>query len=179
MLRLVALIFSFAFALPALAANSTFTLPSSTTAYTAGQLMANSATGASVVVPSFSVSPQSAGFDVIVARGELFINDTTAASWNGQTITIHLWSAAPTFTNGDRSIYSPTTGTANHLAAFDCVMSSIYGDGVYGECSINTGNAAVLSIVSPTRIWWTAVAKTGSGTTGASKTVTFIPEIYR
>ena len=178
MLRIVAaLLWLFAVS-PALAA-STFTLPSSTTAYTAGQLMANSATGASVVVPSFPVSAQGPQADIIVARGELFINDTTASSWNGQTITIHLWSAAPTFTNGDRSTYSPTTGTGSHLASFDCVMSSIYGDGVYGECAINTGNAAVLPAPSTTRIYWTAVAKTGSNTTGASKTVTFVPEIFR
>ena len=166
--------------IPGLAfAGSSFTLPSTTTAYTANQLMANSATAGSVVVPSFSVSAQSPGFDVIIPRLQLFINDTTASSWNAQQITIDLWSAAPTFTNGDRGTYSPATGTASHLAAFTCTMSAVYGDGLYGECSINTGQALSIPAPGPTQIFWTATAKTGSGTTGASKTVTLNPEVAR
>lgn len=160
-------------------AASSFTLPATTTAYTAGQLMANSATGASVVVPSFNVNAIAGSADVVLHRGELWIGDTTAASWNGQKITIDLWSAAPTFTNGDRSTFSPTTGTANHLAAFTCTMSSIFGDGVWGECTINNGSALIISGTGPTQIFWTATALTGSGTTGASKTVQFIPEAVR
>lgn len=160
------------------AAPSSFVLPATTTAYTAGQLMANSATGASVVVPSFNINAL-AGPDTVLHRGELWIGDTTANSWNGQKITIDLWSAAPTFTNGDRSTFSPTTGTASHLAAFTCIMSSIYGDGVWGECTINNGSALIISGTGPTQIFWTATALTGSGTTGASKTVTFIPEAVR
>ena len=65
-------------ATPAVAANSSFTLPATTTAYTAGQLMANSATGASVVVPSFSVSAQSPGYDAIIAGGELKVEGKVA-----------------------------------------------------------------------------------------------------
>lgn len=166
-------------AAPAVAAPSSFILPATTTAYTAGQLMANSATGASVVVPSFNVNSMAGSSDVVLHRGEIWINDTTASSWNGQKITIDLWSAAPTFTNGDRSTFSPTTGTATHLAAFTCTMSSIYGDGVWGECSINTGAALIISGNNPVQVFWTATALTGSGTTGASKTVQFIPEAVR
>lgn len=163
----------------AFAAPSSFTLPATTTAYTAGQLMANSATGGSVVVPSFNVNSMAGSSDVVLHRGELWINDTTASSWNGQKITIDLWSLAPTFANGDRSTFSPTTGTANHLAAFTCTMSNIYGDGVWGECTINNGSALIISGNNPTQVFWTATALTGSGTTGASKTVTFLPEAIR
>jgi hypothetical protein len=165
-------------ATPSLAASS-FTLPATTTAYTAGQLMANSATGASVVVPSFNINSMAGSSDIVLHRGQLWINDTTASSWNGQKITIDLWSVAPTFTTGDRSTFSPTTGTANHMAAFTCTMSLIYGDGVWGECSINTGSALIISGNNPTQIFWTATALSGSGTTGASKTVQFIPEAVR
>lgn len=168
------LLFTLLLAGPAFA--SSFTLPSSTTAYTANQLMANSATGASVVVPSFSIQSLSAT-EAIISRGRLHINDTTASSWNGQTITIDLFTSAPTFTNGDRSTFSPTTGTASHLASFTCTMSSIYGDGVWGECAIGTGQYLVVPAASPTPIYWTATATSGSGTTGASKVVTFSPEV--
>lgn len=155
---------------------SSFTLPSTTTAYTAGQLMANSATGASVVVPSFVLQSFTTN-EIVLSRGRLSINDTTAASWNAQTITIDLWSAAPTFANGDRSTYLPATGTANHLGALTCVMSAVYGDGLYAECSVATGNFISIPAAAPTTIYWTATATTGSGTTGASKVVTFNPEV--
>ncbi len=179
MRKLLATFAALLVAFPAAAATTTITLPSTTTAYTAGQLMANSATANLVVVPQFSVNAQSPTYDVIISRGQLFINDATATAWGSQKITIDLWSAAPTFTNGDRGTFSPATGTAYHLAAFTCFMSAEYGDGVWGECSINTGNALVISAVNPTTVYWTATALTGSGTTGASKVVTFIPEIAR
>lgn len=73
---------------PALAlAQGSFNLPATTTAYDAGDLMANSATGAAVAVPSFSLQSAS-GTEVIISRGRLYINDPTADSWNGQVITL-------------------------------------------------------------------------------------------
>jgi hypothetical protein len=159
----------------AVAASSSFTLPSTTTGYSAGQLMANSATAGSVVVPSFSL--QGMTFDAIIPRGEIFINDSTSTAWGGQTITVDLWSAAPTFANGDRGAFSPATGTASHLAAFTCKMSAEYGDGVWGECGIVTGNALIFPAATPVTVYWTATATTGSGTTGASKVVSFTPEV--
>ena len=165
---------------PALAAGipnlSSFTLPSATTAYTAGQLMANSATAGSVVVPSFTLQNVS-DTTTFITRGQLQISDSTSTAWGGQTITIDLWSAAPTFTNGDRGAYLPATNTDFHLATFTCTMSAEYGDGVYGECSVAVGNTITITAVSPTKICWTTTATTGSGVTGASKTVSFTPEI--
>jgi hypothetical protein len=154
---------------------SSFTLPSTTTAYSAGQLMANSATAGSVLVPSFTL--QDLGLSTIISRGQLQINDSTSTAWGGQTITIDLWSAAPTFTNGDRGTYLPATNTDFHLATFTCVMSAEYGDGVYGECGISVGNVLALNLSTPTSIYWTATATTGSGVTGASKVVSFTPEV--
>lgn len=163
-------------ALAAIPALSSFTMTSSTTAYTAGQLIANSATAGNVVVPSFSLQNITGPYTAIT-RGRLQINDSTSTAWGGQTITIDLWSAAPTFTNGDRGAYSPATGTANHLGSLTCVMSAEYGDGVYSECSVATGNFISLGLGSSTPIYWSATATSGSGVTGASKTISFTPEI--
>jgi len=174
-MRRVALALAFALAASPAWAGYTLTLPSTTTAYTAGQLMANSATGASVVVPSFSLQSQYAT-EVVISRGDISINDTTAASWNAKTITIDLWTAAPTFANGDRSTFSPATGTASHIGSLTCTMGSIYGDGVWGECIVAYGNFITVQVSSATQIYWTATATSGSGTTGASKVVTFYPE---
>lgn len=157
------------------APQSTLTLPSTTTAYTAGQFMANSATGASVVVPSFNVTNQLSN-ESIISRLRLSTNDTTASSWNAQTVQLDLWLAAPTFTNGDRSAFSPLTGTGGHIGAFTCTFSAIYGDGAYAECAPAVGNFASIKVPSNTRVYWTAIATTGSGTTGVSKVLTLTPE---
>ena len=156
--------------------TSTLQMTSTTTAYTAGQLIANSATGANVVVPQFTLQNAGGPFTAIT-RGRLEINDTTASSWNGQTVTVDLWSVAPTFSNGDRNTFSPATGTTYHLGALTCVMSSVYGDGVYSECLVAVGNYISLSLYNPTYVYWTATATSGSGTTGVSKVMSFTPEI--
>ena len=162
---------------PAFAATpSTLQLPSTTTAYTSGQFMATSATGTSVVIPSFSIQSYN-NTEVLLTGGHLSINDTLASSWNGQTIQIDLWSSAPTFTsgNGDRSTFLPATGTAKHLGTLTCVLSSIYGDGEYAECSPTPNTTISIFAGSPTQVFWTAIASTGSGTVTASDVVSFTP----
>lgn len=153
---------------------STLTLPAPTTAYTAGQLIANIATAGSVIVPTFPISGGS--FSALINRVRLSTNDTTSTAWGAQTITVDLWSAAPTFTNGDRGAYSPATGVAGHLGAFSCTMSAEYGDGAYAECAPAVGNAAIV-VPGGSTIWWTLTASTGSGLTGVSKVFTLRPEM--
>jgi hypothetical protein len=155
--------------------TSTLTLPATTTAYTAGQLIANSATAGSVVVPSFAVANSAGG--VYIPRLRLTTNDSTSTAWGAQTITVDLWSAAPTFTNGDRGTWSPATGTANHVAQYSCVMSAEYGDGAFSECAVTPGNLATFKLASGTAVFWTLNAKTGSGVTGASKVFTLTAEL--
>ena len=176
--RLVAGAALAALANSALAANipSTFQLPGTTTAYTAGQLMANSATGASVVVPSFVLTNQLSN-EIIVPRLRLDIADATSTAWGGQTVTIDWWSSAPTFANGDRSTFLPVTGSQGHIASFTCSLSAVYGDGVSSECAPTVGTVVIIKAPSGTPIYWTAVATSGSGVTGANKVVSMTPEI--
>lgn len=155
--------------------TSTLTLPSTTTAYTAGQLIANSATAGSVVVPSFAIANSAGG--AIIPRLRLSTNDATSTAWGAQTIQVDLWSAAPTFTNGDRGTWSPATGAAGHLATYSCVMSAEYGDGAWASCSLNVGNALSVKLASGTAVYWTLDALTGSGVTGASKVFTLVAEV--
>ena len=167
-------------ALPAaaqFASVSQLQLPSTTTAYTAGQLMATSATGTSAVVPSFTINASSS-FGVI-PRLRVRINDTLASSWNGQSLTIDLWSAAPTFAagNGDRSTFLPATGSGTHLGSYSCSLSIVAGDGVWGECAITVGQYITFQAIAPTRIYWTAIAATGSGTVTASDILYLYPEV--
>ena len=76
--------------------------------YTAGQLIANNATAGSITVPSFAIAT-SAGAAAI-PRLRLSVNDTTSTSWGTVQIQVDLWSAAPTWTNGDHAAWLPATG---------------------------------------------------------------------
>jgi hypothetical protein len=156
--------------------TSTLTLTSATTAYTAGQLIANNSTAGSVVVPSFAYS-NIIGSAAIIPRLRLSTNDTTSTAWGGQTIQVDLWSAAPTFSNGDRGTWSPATGAASHLGSFSCTMSAEYGDGAYAECAPAVGNFALPKLPGAALVYWTLDAISGSGATGASKVFTLTAEV--
>lgn len=162
--------------------TSTLTLPSTTTAYTAGNLICSSATVATcnttLASTSFSIVNSAGG--AIIARLRLMTNDSTSTAWGGQTIAVDLWSAAPTFaTTGDRASFVTdfATGTAGHLATFNCTIASELADGAYSSCAPSVGNAAVIKLASGASIYWTLTATTGSGTTGASKVFTLIAEL--
>jgi len=157
--------------------TSTLTLTSATTQYSAGQLIANNATAASVTVPSFNIPNTPSG--AIIPRVRLFSDDTLSTAWAGQTIQIDLWNAAPTFVNGDRGAWQVATGSNGHLATFTCIMSAIQSDGSFASCSIGVGNfAAIINAALATPVYWSAKAVTGtSGVTTASKHLTLTVEI--
>lgn len=81
--------------------TSTLTLSSLTTARSANTLIANSQTAGSVSVPSLSL-PQgnTAG---MIPRLRLSVNDPTSTAWGGVGVQVDLWSAPPSFNNGDGS----------------------------------------------------------------------------
>lgn len=164
-------------AVAAAAIVSTLTLPSATTAYTANQMLATSATGTAVVVPSFKM--QNAGSTGSLITGlRVSINDATSTGWPSKTLQVDLWTAAPTFlaANGDRGTFLPATGSASHLRTFACTLSQVNGDGVYGECAASVGNFSSPKVASGTTLYWTVMTPSGSGVTGASKVVTLTVE---
>jgi hypothetical protein len=162
--------------------TSTLTLPATTTAYTAGQLACTSATAGTcntaLASTTFAIANSAGGASI--SRLRLSTNDTTSTAWAGQTIQIDLWTAAPTFTNGDRGTWLPATGSASHLATFACTFPTpVWGDGLGTECqlSVGTGNSANAKLGSGTSIFWSLDALTGSGVTGASKVFTLTAEL--
>jgi hypothetical protein len=151
--------------------TSSLTLTAGTTPYAAGQLIANSSTGFSVSNPFFVLPPGGAG----IARLRLSTNDTTPSAWGGQIIQVDLWSASPTWTNGDHGTWAPATGTGAHLASFICNMSPEYGDGAYAECTPSVGPLGRLP--GGAQIYWSLQAITGSGATDAGRTFTLTAEL--
>lgn len=155
---------------PAVPGNptSTLTRPANTTAYSSGQLVASSTTAGSVVVPSFTL----AGGRGFIPRLRLATNVTTG--WSGATLTVTLWRAAPTYTNGDGGTYAVATGGANHLATFACTLAQ-YGDGAAGECSVSPGNFATIALSAGALVYWDIQAG-GSLTPISGQTFTLTAE---
>ena len=148
---------------PQIPAVSTLNLTANSSAYTAGQLIANNATAGSVTSPSITF-PAAGG---AAPRLRLWSDDTTATAWAGASVQIDLWDAAPTWTNGDHAAWLPATGSAHHIAAYSCAFpAAVWGDGIATECTPNQGSYA--SIVATT-VYWSAEATSGSGVLGGSK----------
>jgi hypothetical protein len=163
--------------------TSSYQLASSTSAYTAGQLMANSGTAGSVTVPSFAILNAAGG--AYVTRLRLYINDGVSTGFGAMQIQVDLWTAAPTWTNGDHAAWAPATNLNAHVAAFTCTTSGVFGTtglnsggslgngGVFAECSPKVGTFAAPVLGSGTSIFWSLDAVTGSGviTTGGATVV--------
>jgi hypothetical protein len=152
-----------------------YTLTATTTAYTANQLIANNGIAGSVTNPSFSIANSAGG--AAIPRLRLTSNDTTSTAWAGQTVQVDLWSAAPTWTNGDRAAWLPATGSAAHLGAYNCTFPTpVWGDGLTAECAPQVGNFSLPVLASGSTVYASYKAITGSGVTGVSKTFTLIAE---
>jgi hypothetical protein len=152
-----------------------YTLTSTTTAYTAGQLIANNGAAGSVTNPSFSIANSAGG--AAIPRLRLISNDTTSTAWAAQTVQVDLWSAAPTWTNGDRAAWLPATGSASHLGSYNCTFPTpVWGDGLTAECAPQVGVFSLPVLASGSTVYASYKAITGSGVTGVSKTLTLIAE---
>jgi hypothetical protein len=160
------------------APTSTLTLTTTTTAYTTGQLIANNGTAGSITVPSFAIA-NSAGAATIRSM-VLTSNDSISTGWGGQTVQIDLWSAAPTFTNGDHAAYVVATGSAGYLGSFTCFFLPVAGDGAYANCApLVQPEVGPIKLASGTSIFWTVESLSGTpGVVTLSKVFTLQPKVY-
>jgi hypothetical protein len=93
----------------------TYTRPADTTAYSIGDLMANSTTAGSVVALSWSLGSYHINAPFTIKRITIQKSTTTITLY---TVRVHLYTAAPTVTNGDNGAFS-STGSANYLGYID------------------------------------------------------------
>jgi hypothetical protein len=133
--------------------TSTLTRPANTTAYTAGDVISSNTTAASAVVPSFTAAGGSAGSGSIIS----FILTTNKTSgMGGLGFAIDLWSAAPTYTNGDNGVYQPmATGAANWLGSASFTTTTQATDGAYAVGVPDAVGAIDFALASGTAIYWT------------------------
>lgn len=99
--------------------SDSFARPADTTAYTAGDLVANSTTANDVVPLAFNVGnfPHKSG---VIGYARLFKDDETETNAN---FTLHLFSESPVVTNGDNGAFAVSTAE-HYLGAVPCDMSS-------------------------------------------------------
>jgi hypothetical protein len=102
-----------------------FARPGNTTAYSSGQLVANSVTAGSVVPLAFTVGGNSMPGQFRLSRIRLFKSGTTSA--NAQ-FRLHLYSVAPVPANGDGGNWS-TSGAAGYLGSIDVASMKAFTDG--------------------------------------------------
>lgn len=95
--------------------SSSFTRPSDTSAYTSGDLVANSTTAGSVSPMSFYIPVNSE-----VSRVRLVKSGATPTNAN---FTLYLFQSAPTVTNGDNGAFVPTEAGQLGTVALDATTS--------------------------------------------------------
>ncbi|HEY3695141.1 hypothetical protein [Phenylobacterium sp.] len=153
---------------------STLTRPANTTAYTANNLVGSSVTAGSVVVPSFTAARIAAG-SFRVAELRLASNHTTGLA--GVQVTVRLWTAAPTYTNGDGGAYAVATSGAgvNYLGTFVGTFEQ-FADGAAAILSSQSGFVRSVKLASGQTVYWDLQALTAF-TPQSGKTFTLTPSL--
>lgn len=150
--------------------SSSITRPANTTAYAQNNLVASSVTAGSVVVPSFSAASSGGA----IPRVRLSTNKTSG--WDAAVIRVRLWSAAPTYTNGDGGAYAVATGGAGLLAVFDVTLAQ-FGDGAAGIAAPNNGTAAWVKISGAAVFWDLQYTSAAALTPASGQTFTLTAEL--
>lgn len=124
------------FAAGAARPSASFVRPADTTAYDAGDLVANNTAAGSVLALSLTAGRAAAN----VAATGLIRRATLRKSSNtiGAGFRIHYFSSAPTVANGDNGAFS-SNNSANYLGYMDLTMDRQFSDGAVGSGVANTG----------------------------------------
>lgn len=135
--------------------QASFTRPADTTAYAAGDLVANSTTAGSVVPLSFTNAVRTAGDCLRIERVRI---EKTGTSLTNATFRLHLFEASPTPTVGDNGVYNSsgtlaTNNTLNMAGTFPVTMIWAGSDGAMGIGVPTTGSGATASPTSGTTLF--------------------------
>lgn len=96
--------------------SANFTRPADTTAYAAGDLVANSTTAGSVVPLSWTLQSSNINAPFTIKRARIVTSATAVTNLN---LRLHLYGASPAVANGDNGAYS-STQAATYLGYLSC-----------------------------------------------------------
>lgn len=113
--------------------TGTFTRPTNTTAYASGDLVANSVTAGSVILPTIDLREfKKAGISTL---GGFFLRRVrlykTGTSITNAAFRVHFHKSAPVFSNGDNGAWL-CSGGASYLGAMDVTFDRVFTDGAFG-----------------------------------------------
>lgn len=120
--------------------SASFARPANTTAYASGDLVANNETAGSVTALSLTFGGAGGISSSAIGRAKLA---KTGTSTTNASFRVHLFSAAPTLTNGDNGAFSPD-GVADYLGSFDVTIDQAFTDGACGYGTPRSGAAELL-----------------------------------
>ncbi len=139
--------------------TASFTRPADTANYATGDLIANSITAGSVVVPSAALA-RANDIPFIIQRLRLHKSTNTT---NNAKFRVHFYRAIPAVTNGDNGALS-TTQTLHKIGFVDIDMTAdtTGNDGAYGIGAFTQGTGALcLPSTGTQNIFWLIEARAG------------------
>lgn len=146
--------------------SASFARPADTTAYAAGDLIANSTSAGSVAPLQVTVARVAAG-SFMLRRLKLAKSGTSVTN---AAFRVHFWTTAPTVANGDNGALS-ASGVASYVGAFDVTMDRSFSD---GACSFGVpvvGSDITVKLASGTSIYALVEAR-GAYTPASGETFT-------
>lgn len=160
---------------PIAVVSANFTRPSNTTAYTSGDLVADTVTAGSVAPLTFATAARTTAGSgqVLRARLKKSTNTTTAASFR-----LHLYKSSPTCTNGDNDAWLTTQ--SGYLGSFDLDASGsagrVFSDPAAEVIGVPTVGSQVNFVATATTIYGLLEAR-GAYTPGSAEVFTVELEI--
>ena len=129
-------------------ASASFSRPANTTAYAAGDLVANNTSAGSVTAMEFTVA-RVAGGSGMIRRGRL---RKTGTSVTLASFRLHLYLSAPTVSNGDNGVWL-TDKAADYVGAIDITVDRAFTDGAAGNGLPVTGSEINFDLASGTKLY--------------------------
>jgi hypothetical protein len=135
--------------------TASFARPANTTAYAAGDLVANNATAGSVVPLTFTTVSRNAGDAVRIERARI---NTSNALLTNASFRLHLFEGTPVPTVGDNAVFNSsgvlaTSGIDGYVGSFEITLSNSGSTGSVGIGIPNVGNAIIATPTSGTSIF--------------------------
>lgn len=160
--------------------QASFTRPADTTAYTAGDLVANNVTAGSVVPLTFTNAVRTAGDCVRIERVRV---QKSGTSLTNATFRVHLFEASPTPTVGDNGAYNSsgvlsTNNVLNMAGTFPVTVMWSGSDGASGVGLPATGSGVTASPTTGTSLF-AFLEVTGAYTPTSGETFYVTLEGYR
>lgn len=144
-----------------------------TLTYAPGTLIANSATAGSVASNAFAIANTAGGAWIPYVQ----ILTSAVSGWNGAVLSINLWRAQPTYTNGDDQLYAPATGAANYIGTLTGTLTQ-FGDGAVGNFPVSPQISSLLAkLSSGTSIFWDVQMVSGGAVPASAQTFTISPAV--